>query len=74
MYYSFFSLFFLCSSHFSQRVLATANVIIYIIKFVIPTNIIIEKLTELPNVAKLNPIHAIILIIISRIIINIKFS
>ena len=32
---------------------------------VIPTNIIIENLTELPNVAKLNPVHAIILIIIS---------
>lgn len=32
---------------------------------VIPANIIIETLTELPNVAKLNPLHAIILIIIS---------
>ena len=32
---------------------------------VIPTNIIIENLTELPNVAKLNPIHAIVLVIIS---------
>lgn len=32
---------------------------------VFPTNSIIEKLTELPNVAKLNPIHAIVLIIIS---------
>ena len=32
---------------------------------VIPTNIIIENLTELPNVAKLNPLHALILIIIS---------
>ena len=32
---------------------------------VIPTNIIIENLTELPDVAKLNPLHAIILIIIS---------
>ncbi len=32
---------------------------------IIPTNIIIENLTELPNVAVLNPIHAIILIIIS---------
>ncbi|MBE6138508.1 MAG: ABC transporter ATP-binding protein/permease [Firmicutes bacterium] len=32
---------------------------------VIPTNIIIENLTELPNVAKLNPVHALILIIIS---------
>ncbi len=31
----------------------------------IPTNMIIENLTELPNVAKLNPVHAIILIIIS---------
>ncbi|MBE6151829.1 MAG: ABC transporter ATP-binding protein/permease [Firmicutes bacterium] len=32
---------------------------------VIPTNIIIENLTELPDVAKLNPLHALILIIIS---------
>lgn len=31
----------------------------------IPANIIIENLTELKNVAELNPIHAIILIIIS---------
>lgn len=30
-----------------------------------PANIIIENLTDLPNVAKLNPIHALILIIIS---------
>ncbi len=30
-----------------------------------PANVIIESLTELPNVAKLNPLHAIILIIIS---------
>lgn len=30
-----------------------------------PTNSIIEKLTELKNVAKLNPKHAIILLIIS---------
>ena len=30
-----------------------------------PTNSIIEKLTELPNVAKLNPKHALILLIIS---------
>ena len=30
-----------------------------------PANAIIEGLTELPNVAKLNPIHALILIIIS---------
>ena len=30
-----------------------------------PANIIIENLTELPNVAKLNPLHALILIIIS---------
>lgn len=29
-----------------------------------PANIIIENLTELPNVAKLNPLHALILIII----------
>lgn len=32
---------------------------------VIPTNIIIENASELPNVAKLSPIHAIILIAIS---------
>jgi len=32
---------------------------------VIPTNIIIEDMTELANVAKMNPVHAIILIIIS---------
>jgi len=32
---------------------------------VIPTNIIIENLTDLKNVAQLNPIHAILLIIIS---------
>lgn len=32
---------------------------------VIPANIIIENLSSLPNVAKMNPIHAIILIIIS---------
>jgi len=31
----------------------------------IPANSIIEALTELPNVAKLNPVHALILIIIS---------
>jgi len=30
-----------------------------------PANAIIESLTELPNVAKLNPVHAIVLIIIS---------
>lgn len=30
-----------------------------------PTNIIIENLTDLPNVARLNPIHALILILIS---------
>lgn len=30
-----------------------------------PANILIESLTELPNVAKLNPLHAVILIIIS---------
>ncbi len=34
----------------------------------IPTNFIIEKLSGLANVAKLNPIHAIILIIISMIL------
>ena len=32
---------------------------------IIPTNIIIENMSNLPNVAKLNPIHAIILILIS---------
>lgn len=32
---------------------------------VFPTNVIIENATDLPNVAKLNPIHALILIIIS---------
>lgn len=32
---------------------------------IFPANIIIEKLTDLPNVAVLNPIHAIILILIS---------
>lgn len=32
---------------------------------VFPTNTIIENLTDLPNVAKLNPVHAIILLIIS---------
>ena len=32
---------------------------------IIPTNIIIENASELPNVAKLSPIHAIILIVIS---------
>ena len=35
---------------------------------IIPTNIIIENLSKLPNVAKLNPIHAIILITISVIL------
>ena len=30
-----------------------------------PANMIIESLTDLPNVAKLNPVHALILIIIS---------
>ena len=30
-----------------------------------PTNQIIENLSELPNVAQLNPIHAIILVIVS---------
>ncbi len=33
-----------------------------------PTNKIIENLSELPNVAQLNPIHAIILVIISVIL------
>ncbi len=32
---------------------------------IIPTNIIIENISELPNVAKLNAIHAIILVVIS---------
>ncbi|NLM63627.1 MAG: ABC transporter ATP-binding protein/permease, partial [Mollicutes bacterium] len=32
---------------------------------VFPTNTIIEKLTDLPNVAVLNPVHALILILIS---------
>ena len=32
---------------------------------VFPANMIIERLTELPNVAKLNPVHAMVLIIIS---------
>lgn len=35
---------------------------------IIPANIIIENLTNLPNVAKLNPFHALILIIISVIL------
>lgn len=35
---------------------------------IIPANIIIENLTELPNVAKLNPLHALILILISVIL------
>lgn len=35
---------------------------------VIPTNIVIENLSDLPNVAKMNPIHAIILVIISVIL------
>jgi len=32
---------------------------------IIPTNIIIEGMTELPNVARMNPVHAMILIIVS---------
>ena len=32
---------------------------------IVPANIIIEDLSGLANVAKLNPIHAIILIVIS---------
>ena len=32
---------------------------------IFPINIIIEKLSDLPNVAKLNPVHALILVIIS---------
>lgn len=35
---------------------------------VIPTNVIIEDLSDLANVAKMNPIHAIILVIISVIL------
>ncbi len=35
---------------------------------IIPTNIVIENMSSLPNVAKMNPIHAIILIIISVIL------
>lgn len=35
---------------------------------IIPANIIIETLSSLPNVAKLNPVHATILIIISVIL------
>lgn len=35
---------------------------------IIPANIIIENLTELPNVAKLNPIHALLLIAISIVL------
>ncbi|MEI3508318.1 MAG: FtsX-like permease family protein, partial [Bacilli bacterium] len=34
----------------------------------IPTNVIIENLSGLANVAKLNPIHAIVLIIISMVL------
>lgn len=34
----------------------------------LPTNIILERLTDLPNVAQLNPIHAILLVIISVIL------
>ena len=35
---------------------------------IIPANIIIESFSSLPNVAKLNPVHAIILILISIIL------
>ncbi len=35
---------------------------------IIPTNMVIENLSSLPNVAKMNPIHAIILVIISVIL------
>lgn len=35
---------------------------------IIPTNIIIENISKLSNVAKLNPIHAIILIVISVVL------
>lgn len=35
---------------------------------IIPTNVIIENASELSNVAKLNPIHAIILIVISVVL------
>lgn len=37
--------------------------IAYLLTF--PTNVILEKLTDLPNVAQLNPLHAILLVIIS---------
>lgn len=35
---------------------------------ILPANVIIENLSELPNVAKMNPIHATILIVISVIL------
>ena len=35
---------------------------------IFPINIIIENLSNLPNVAKLNPVHAIIMIIISILV------
>ena len=41
-------------------------IITYIL--LIPTNIILENITDLTNVARLNPIHAIILIIISLVL------
>lgn len=37
--------------------------IAYLLTF--PTNIVLERLTDLSNVAKLNPIHAILLVIVS---------
>ena len=39
--------------------------IIITIILLIPTNIILEKLTNLENIAQLNPLHAVILIIVS---------
>ncbi len=41
-------------------------IITYIL--LIPTNIILENITDLANIARLNPIHALILIIISLIL------
>jgi len=35
---------------------------------VIPANVVIENMSELANVAKMNPIHAIILVIISVVL------
>ena len=35
---------------------------------IIPANIILENMTDLPNVARMNPMHAIILIVISLVL------